>query len=184
MTAHCPGFEVVVRGACAMVADCPGEGQAWCAVPDHSRAPVGEALSAHHQSGQPSFTPPGHEQASGADPCVRPYSATRCPSWTRWPSPARTTAVPPMAHWTKPRNSCPTRSARHTSRRSRRPPASRPVRRRPPPDRLRPAQALLPRDAFFGLRINPVEHDSRTLALRAAYASLPQGVFVPDSGAG
>ncbi|MFE9552376.1 hypothetical protein ACFYOD_02590 [Streptomyces sp. NPDC006703] len=26
MTAHCPGFEVVARGACAVVADCPGGG--------------------------------------------------------------------------------------------------------------------------------------------------------------
>ncbi|MFG3281246.1 aminotransferase class I/II-fold pyridoxal phosphate-dependent enzyme [Streptomyces sp. NPDC048111] len=38
---------------------------------DHSRAPVLEALSAYHESGQTPFTPPGHKQARGADPRVR-----------------------------------------------------------------------------------------------------------------
>ncbi|MFE4869914.1 aminotransferase class I/II-fold pyridoxal phosphate-dependent enzyme [Streptomyces sp. NPDC056682] len=38
---------------------------------DHSKAPVLEALSAYHESGQTPFTPPGHKQARGADPRVR-----------------------------------------------------------------------------------------------------------------
>ncbi|MFE4861166.1 aminotransferase class I/II-fold pyridoxal phosphate-dependent enzyme [Streptomyces sp. NPDC056670] len=38
---------------------------------DHSKAPVLEALSAYHETGQTPFTPPGHKQARGADPRVR-----------------------------------------------------------------------------------------------------------------
>ncbi|MEU9196868.1 aminotransferase class I/II-fold pyridoxal phosphate-dependent enzyme [Streptomyces hundungensis] len=38
---------------------------------DHSKAPVLEALTAYHESGQKPFTPPGHKQARGADPRVR-----------------------------------------------------------------------------------------------------------------
>ncbi|WP_049572638.1 aminotransferase class I/II-fold pyridoxal phosphate-dependent enzyme [Streptomyces sp. SBT349] len=38
---------------------------------DHSRAPVLEALTAYHGSGQLPFTPPGHKQGRGADPRVR-----------------------------------------------------------------------------------------------------------------
>ncbi len=38
---------------------------------DHARAPVLEALSAYHESGQTPFTPPGHKQGRGADPRVR-----------------------------------------------------------------------------------------------------------------
>ncbi|MBV9024426.1 MAG: ornithine decarboxylase [Streptomycetaceae bacterium] len=37
---------------------------------NHSRAPVLEALIAYHDSGQTSFTPPGHKQGRGADPRV------------------------------------------------------------------------------------------------------------------
>ncbi|MGW7488229.1 aminotransferase class I/II-fold pyridoxal phosphate-dependent enzyme [Streptomyces sp. NPDC054786] len=39
--------------------------------PDHSRAPVLEALAEYHASKHLSFTPPGHKQARGADPRVR-----------------------------------------------------------------------------------------------------------------
>jgi arginine decarboxylase len=39
--------------------------------PDHSRAPVLEALWRHRTSGGASFTPPGHKQARGADREVR-----------------------------------------------------------------------------------------------------------------
>lgn len=38
---------------------------------DQSRAPVLEALAAHHRSGQLAFTPPGHKQSRGVDPRVR-----------------------------------------------------------------------------------------------------------------
>ncbi|MFJ6793164.1 aminotransferase class I/II-fold pyridoxal phosphate-dependent enzyme [Streptomyces sp. NPDC091268] len=38
---------------------------------DQSKAPVLEALTAYHESGQIPFTPPGHKQGRGADPRVR-----------------------------------------------------------------------------------------------------------------
>ncbi|MFE9568203.1 hypothetical protein ACFYMW_06795 [Streptomyces sp. NPDC006692] len=54
----------------------------------------------------------------------------------------------------------------------------------PPPDRLRLTRALPPRDAFFGpTGVNP-GRARQSVALRAADASLPLGVFVTDSGAG
>ncbi|MFF4953361.1 aminotransferase class I/II-fold pyridoxal phosphate-dependent enzyme [Streptomyces chattanoogensis] len=39
--------------------------------PDHSQAPVLEALARYHASAQLPFSPPGHKQARGADPRVR-----------------------------------------------------------------------------------------------------------------
>ncbi|MGW0658493.1 aminotransferase class I/II-fold pyridoxal phosphate-dependent enzyme [Streptodolium elevatio] len=39
--------------------------------PDHSRAPVLEALAAYHRRGYVPFTPPGHKQGRGTDPRVR-----------------------------------------------------------------------------------------------------------------
>ncbi|UQA90830.1 aminotransferase class I/II-fold pyridoxal phosphate-dependent enzyme [Streptomyces halobius] len=39
--------------------------------PDHSEAPVLEALVQYHASGRVPFSPPGHKQARGADPRVR-----------------------------------------------------------------------------------------------------------------
>ncbi|WP_424887033.1 aminotransferase class I/II-fold pyridoxal phosphate-dependent enzyme [Streptomyces sp. XH2] len=41
------------------------------ASPDHSCAPVLDALAAYHATGQTPFTPPGHKQGRGADPRVR-----------------------------------------------------------------------------------------------------------------
>ncbi|QLE75448.1 hypothetical protein FGW37_31135 [Streptomyces rectiverticillatus] len=41
------------------------------ASPDHSCAPVLDALVAYHETGQVPFTPPGHKQGRGADPRVR-----------------------------------------------------------------------------------------------------------------
>ncbi|MGW1937711.1 aminotransferase class I/II-fold pyridoxal phosphate-dependent enzyme [Streptomyces goshikiensis] len=38
---------------------------------DQSRTPVMDALAVYHESGQTSFTPPGHKQGRGADPRVR-----------------------------------------------------------------------------------------------------------------
>ncbi|MFJ9117063.1 hypothetical protein ACIRJO_16070 [Streptomyces sp. NPDC102394] len=38
---------------------------------DHHRAPVLEALVGYHRQGQLAFSPPGHNQARGADPSVR-----------------------------------------------------------------------------------------------------------------
>jgi lysine decarboxylase len=40
-------------------------------MPDHTRAPVLEALSDYHREGLLTFAPPGHKQARGADPEVR-----------------------------------------------------------------------------------------------------------------
>ncbi|MEU1015116.1 ornithine decarboxylase [Streptomyces sp. NPDC005898] len=39
--------------------------------PDHTRAPVLEALAEYRDKGRLGFTPPGHKQARGADPAVR-----------------------------------------------------------------------------------------------------------------
>lgn len=39
--------------------------------PDHTRAPVLEALAEYRDKGRIGFTPPGHKQARGADPAVR-----------------------------------------------------------------------------------------------------------------
>ncbi|KPC64255.1 aminotransferase class I/II-fold pyridoxal phosphate-dependent enzyme [Streptomyces chattanoogensis] len=39
--------------------------------PDHSQAPVLEALAQYHASARLAFSPPGHKQARGADPRVR-----------------------------------------------------------------------------------------------------------------